>query len=126
MECHMIDRAYDLVVPNDQCVRNNFPSKEKWKQWGLNTIDETNVSLKNSHALGNSITDDGDFSCETLADMNQLEINCPLSDDNRLEVSDLPEGISESSNYWTSLLNNQDYQIDGFPWTNHQINENFL
>ncbi|KAL9679902.1 hypothetical protein QQ045_017773 [Rhodiola kirilowii] len=110
MEWYTSDKGDDVVVP----------SQERWTQW-VGSFD----SLGKSSALRNSGAADVDFSCETL--MDKLEMDCLVGEADQAENSGgVRGGIAESSNScWTTLLNNQDYQLDGFPWTN-QTDENFL
>uniref|UniRef100_A0A7N0UCG0 Uncharacterized protein n=1 Tax=Kalanchoe fedtschenkoi TaxID=63787 RepID=A0A7N0UCG0_KALFE len=122
MEWYCGSRVNDVVVPRDQGAWSRFPLQERWKQCGLDAWESFDSNDK-SLALRNIFTDEADFTCETL--MDEMEMVCMVVDGEQEEISGVRGGISESSNCWTTLLNNQDYRLDGFTRTN-QTDENFV
>ncbi|CAM8964812.1 unnamed protein product [Rhodiola kirilowii] len=103
----------------DEGAWSRYQSQERCNQWGVDAVDSFgSLDKSTTSTLENSNTDEDDFSCVTL--MDELEMECIVSKRDQVEFSGVPGGISESSNCWTTFLNNQDYQ------RTNQTDENFV
>lgn len=108
-------------LPKHQSQQTSFQLQERWKQWSGDSHSHSHSPFK----FTNRATDEVGFSCQSS--IENLEMDRVLCQRNQAEIPCVQvEGMSdESSLYWSTLLNNQDYQLTGLSWMN-QTDENFM
>lgn len=100
------DRGSEVAVLKE---KSRLPILERWKHWGENAATSFDLPIY-----------EGDLNL-----MNDVEVSC-MVDQTEISWPQVQGVLEESSLYWTTLLNNQDYQPNDLSGKNEKFMNSLL